>query len=128
MSSINALIAATIRDRRKEASISGTKMARLLGMTHSAYYRLENGDREISAAMLLACAKILNFSIDAILDPELRGLPKGEQIMRIMHTKAAKLDLVELLKLNDVKLQDEPEDRRSIPDHTTLLTPWGQRR
>lgn len=100
MNAIDSLIAQTIYERRIASGRSVDELSNLLGVSRSSMYRYENGSQEIPASVFLALSKILDFSADAVLDPELRGLPKDQQIIKILRKKADKLDLTKLLELN----------------------------
>jgi|GEM_PF-857175 len=56
-----------IRKIRRERDLSGTEIARKLGISAQYYYSIERGQRNLSADLAVSLAEIFNVSVDYLL-------------------------------------------------------------
>ena len=56
-----------IRDLRKDADLSQTKLAQKFGMSQTGYSKYETGENDIPTAILIRLSEIYNVSTDYLL-------------------------------------------------------------
>lgn len=61
------VVLAKIQLRRKEKRVTEAVMATALGMSHSNYCRIENGDTIITVEQLFKVARVLGCKVDDLL-------------------------------------------------------------
>lgn len=64
----NKIIAARVKELRRNKSVSQAELASKLNITVTAYNRIENDKTQITVHMLFSIAEALNVSVNRLLD------------------------------------------------------------
>ncbi len=95
-----------IREIRNEKKISGTKIAKILGISAQYFYDIEKGERNLSAQLASKIADILGVSVDYLLKKTDRVQDEDDLLLESIHKR--ELDLRgEFLTILQLLVDDE---------------------